>query len=116
MSIQINATPEHFGYLVTVHGFLDSEVVDLAIDQLAPLAQDCDSVIVDLRDAVLGSPCDLTRLVDELRRRIDDTKLSFVCDRPSGRRLLRLRHDGTAIHVLRELPQPHPEAGTSRAV
>jgi hypothetical protein len=110
MSIQINVTPEAFGYLVTVHGFLDQEVVEMAVDELAPLGQDCDSVIVDLRDAVLGSPCDLTRLVDELRQRIDDTKLSFVCDRPSGRRLLRLRHDGAAIHVLRELPQPHAEA------
>jgi hypothetical protein len=113
MSIQIDVTPEPFGYLVTVHGFLDREVVELAIDELAALGQDCESVIVDLRDAVLGSPSDLTRLVDELRQRIDDAKLSFVCDRPSGRRLLRMRHNGAAIHVLRELPQAHAEASGS---
>lgn len=111
MSVQINVTPEAFGYVVTVHGFLDRKLVDLAVDELAPLSDDeCESVIVDLRDATLASPRDLTRLVDELRGRIDGSKLSFVCDRPSGRRLLRLRHNGTAIHVLRELPQPHAEA------
>ena len=104
MSVQINVSPEDFGYLVTVHGFLDGEVVDLAVAELATLGDGCESVVVDLRDAVLASPSDLTRLVDELRERTNGTKLSFVCDRPSGRRLLRLRHHGSAIHVLRELP------------
>lgn len=111
MSVQINVRPEDFGYLVTVQGYLDAEVVDMAVAELASLGDGCESVVVDLRDALLASPAELTRLVDELRRRTDGTSLSFVCDRLSGRRLLRLRHGGAAIHVLRELPaRPRAEA------
>ena len=114
MSVQIEASPEEFGYVVTVQGFLDGEVVEEAVAELAILGHGCESVVVDLRDAVLASPKDLTRLVDELRQRTEGTKLSFVCDRPSARRLLRMRHGGAAIHVLRELPgRRHAEASGS---
>lgn len=111
MSIQINASPEEFGYLVTVRGFLDREVVDRTVDELVPLSDGCEVVVVDLRDATLASPSDLTRLVEELRARTEGTRLAFVCDRPSGRRLLRLslRRNGKGIHLLRELPQWHAE-------
>jgi hypothetical protein len=55
-AVQINVDPEDFGYLVTVRRFLDSEMVELAADELAVLGDGCESVVVDLREATLASP------------------------------------------------------------
>ena len=69
------------------------------------VGRDCGALVVDLREAVLTSPRDLSALVAALDRHAAGNPVALVCDRLSGRRLLRQTCRGTSIQVLDELPR-----------
>lgn len=116
MAVRINVEAKGEEAVVTVHGFLDGSLVDAAAEGLVGLGHDCRSVVVDLRDAVLASPSDLSRLIRALGDHAADENIALVCDRLPGRRLLRLTCRPGKVRVLSELPGSQDEPPVPEAV
>ena len=116
MGVRINVEVTGNDAVVTVHGFLDGSLLDAAAEGLVGLGHDCLSIVVDLRDAVLASPADLSRLITALGDHAADENIALVCDRLPGRRLIRLTCGPAKVQVLSELPGSPDEPAVPEAV
>ena len=98
VSTQITLTAEPFGDLLAVHGLPDAAAIDTAVEALGAVASQVEPIVVDLRDAVLVPPGPVLDLVAALRQHTH-RPMALICDRLSGRRLLRsrCRHLGVAV-------------------
>lgn len=103
MVARLNVSTEDFGLLVGLHGLLDTPFLDEITTGILSLDGD-EPIVVDVRDAVLASPEALVRFVDRLRREVGPERVAIVCDRLSGRRLLRTRCQMISVPVLPEPP------------
>lgn len=105
MTARISVLTEEFGHVVAPHGLLDAELVDATTDRVLALDTGVHAVVIDLRDVVLTSPRALAHLVDRLERDVRGGRISIVCDRLSGRRLLRNRCRSAAFPIVTDLRQ-----------
>jgi hypothetical protein len=109
VTAQIPVTAEAFGALVVVRGLPDALAIAQAVEDLAAVSSGNDQLVVDLRDAELVPPGPVLALVIALRRRTPGRPMALICDRLSGRRLLRARCRHLQVAVLDALP-PSPAA------
>jgi hypothetical protein len=87
------------GELVTVIGLPDRAAIDAAAKAVAARSSGRDLVVLDLRRALLVPPGPIVDLVAVLRHQTPGRPMALLCDRLSGRRLLRAwcRHLKVAI-------------------
>jgi hypothetical protein len=104
VSAQIIVTAEPFGDLVAVHGFPDDAAIDAAAVALDGSSPRLEPLVVDLRDAVLVPPGPVIDLISALRRRTQGRPIALLCDRLSGRRLLRARCRHLEVAVVDAIP------------
>jgi hypothetical protein len=112
MPAHITVTTEPFGDLVAVHGEPDPSTIDGAADDLGLARRRSGAVVVDLRDALLVPPQTVVHLVAELEARCRDRPIALVCDRLSGRRLLRKSFRHLAVDVVDALPPAATRGGS----
>jgi hypothetical protein len=110
MSVRTEVQVTSGGVLVTVRGVIERDVGDVAAC-LAGLGRDGEEVVVDLRDAVLASQRGLQDLVTAVCRHAVAGRVTLVCDRLAGRRLLRLVAGSGQVRVLGEVPATPASAG-----
>jgi hypothetical protein len=102
---QITVTAGPSGRMVAVHGVLDAAAIAAAAEHVAA-APTTESLVVDLRDTVLAPPDQVLRLLAGLRHLGRDRPIVVVCDRLSGRRLLRRTCQELMVVLLNDLPTP----------
>ena len=104
MPAQVLVTAEAFGVLVAAHGLPDAATIGRAAEDAAALSSAAGRLVLDLRDAVLVPPGPVLALVAALRERTPGIPIALVCDRLSGRRLLRSRCRHLHVAVMDALP------------
>jgi hypothetical protein len=108
VSTQITLTAEPFGDLLAVHGLPDAAAIDTAVEALGAVASQVEPIVVDLRDAVLVPPGPVLDLVAALRQHTRGRPMALICDRLSGRRLLRSRCRHLGVAVVDAIPNGLP--------
>lgn len=104
MPVQVLVTAEPFGVLVAAHGVPDAAAIAQAAEDAAALSPEAGRLVVDLREAALVPAGPVLGLVGALRLRNPGVPIALVCDRLSGRRLLRSRCRHLHVAVMDALP------------
>ena len=104
MSGQTIVTIEPFGDLVEVHGLPDAAGIRAAAEALDTGSGRRALVVIDVRDAVLVPAGPVVELVAALRQRAEGRPMALLCDRLSGRRLLRARCRHLDVAVVDAIP------------